>query len=310
MGKPAHAVVDWGTSSFRLWTLSRDGEVLGERRSAEGLKTAGAHGGFEAVLETHLAALGVPDGVPVMMCGMVGSRTGWLEADYLAAPVRLPAIAGQVTRVPAARRPVCVLPGIAQRDRRHPDVMRGEETQLLALAGTWPNGIACMPGTHSKWVELRDGTVERFATYLTGEMFQLLRTSSVVAPAVEGVERVAPESAAFTDGVAAALAAPEQAGNLLFELRANWLLAGAVPGDTLARLSGLLIGFELAAAERRFGPLAGVALIAAEPTASLYHRALDIAGVTGLALYDAETLVREGLHAAAAAAFEPAGLPR
>jgi 2-dehydro-3-deoxygalactonokinase len=308
MANAAYAVVDWGTSSFRLWTLSRDGVVLGERRSGEGL-TAVKPGNFETVLEDHLAALGVDEDVPVMMCGMVGSRSGWVEADYLDAPVQLAKIADRVTKVPARRR-VRILPGIAQRDRGHPDVLRGEETQLLALVQTRRSGLACLPGTHSKWVALKDGTVERFATFMTGELFQLLRTASVIGPALQGADVVDPQSPAFADGIAAALKTPEQSSNLFFELRANWLLNGAAPGNTLARLSGLLIGIELAGAERRFGDLGGSALIAAHPAASLYSHALDVAGVSSVTLHDAETLVREGLHVAASAAFEPLGVSR
>ncbi|WP_029353807.1 2-dehydro-3-deoxygalactonokinase [Bosea sp. 117] len=302
MGALAHAVVDWGTSSFRLWTLDRDGRVLGEQRSGQGLLTA-AKEGFETVLESHLAALDVPAEVPVMMCGMVGSRTGWTEAAYLDAPVRLERLATHATRVPDTRRPVRILPGIAQREGAHPDVMRGEETQLLALAGERHSGLACLPGTHSKWVELKGGAVLRFATFMTGELFQLLRTASVIAPAVEGGAAVDPGSAEFSEAVGEAFAAPELLSNQLFELRAGWLLAGRGASATNARLSGLLIGLELAGARRRMGSLDGAVLVAAGPAAALYRRALAVAGVADITVRDAEASVREGLHAAAKLAF-------
>jgi 2-dehydro-3-deoxygalactonokinase len=299
---PAHIVVDWGTSSFRLWALDRDGSVLAERRSGDGLAASGARG-FEAVLEAHLAALGVEDGVPVMMCGMVGSRAGWIEAAYLDAPARLDQLALRAIVAPAARRAVRILPGIAQRRAADRDVMRGEETQLIAVASSGRGGLACLPGTHSKWVRLEGGAVESFATFMTGELFQLLRTASVIAPAVEGAQAVAPESAAFADGVAEALAEPERATNLLFKLRVGWLLAGVAPADALARLSATLIGAELAGARRIHGSLDGTTLIAAEPAASLYRRALAIAGAAEVVVKDAEACVRDGLHAAASDAF-------
>lgn len=298
----SHVVVDWGTSSFRLWALDREGHVLGERRSAQGL-AASASQGFEAVLESHLAALGVPDGVPVMMCGMVGSRTGWVEAAYLDAPVRLERLAGLATRIPSARRQIRVLPGIARRGGDHPDVMRGEETQLLPLAEEDHGGLACLPGTHSKWVALEAGTVARFATFLTGELFQLLRSASVVAPALEGAAPVDAEAPAFAGGIADALEAPEGTSNRIFEIRAGWLLADTPATNALARLSGLLIGLEIAGARRRMGGLDGAVLIASEPAASLYRRALLLAGVPDLTVRDAESCVRQGLHAAANLAF-------
>ncbi|MBS7544478.1 2-dehydro-3-deoxygalactonokinase [Ancylobacter oerskovii] len=304
MRTPSHVVVDWGTSSFRLWALDAGGHVLGERRSAQGLAASAAEG-FEAVLESYLAALGVREGVPAMMCGMVGSRAGWKEAAYLDAPVRLDRLAALATDVPAARRRVAILPGIAQRRRRHPDVMRGEETQLLALTREGHDGLACLPGTHSKWVRLEKGAVERFSTFMTGELFQLVRTATVVAPAVEGAPPVEAAAPAFARGVADALEAPETVGNRLFELRAGWLLADAPAEETLARLSGLLIGLEIAGARQRLGRLDGTVLIASGPAAALYRRAFAVAEIAGVTLRDAETCVRDGLHEAARIAFAP-----
>lgn len=301
----SHIVVDWGTSSFRLWALDRAGRVLGERRSAQGL-TVAATEGFEEVLEVHLTALDIADGVPVMMCGMVGSRTGWVEAAYVDTPARLDGLAARAIHVPSRRRLIRILPGVAQRDPTHPDVMRGEETQCLALAAEGFSGLACLPGTHSKWVALKDGVLTGFATFMTGELFQLLRTGSVISHAVDGAGAMAP-NAAFDDGVAEALATPEAATNLCFELRARWLLAGARPDATLSRLSGLLIGLELAGATRRLGALAGAVLIASGPIADLYAQALARAGASGVSRRDAEACVREGLHAAALTAFHPEG---
>jgi 2-dehydro-3-deoxygalactonokinase len=302
MGIVSHAVVDWGTSSFRVWALDRDGRVLGERRSDQGLLPSAAEG-FEAVLESHLDGLGVPGGVPVMMCGMVGSRAGWVEAPYLDVPVRLDRLAELATPARASRRKVRILPGMAQRDGKHPDVMRGEETQLLALADEGYSGVACLPGTHSTWVVLDNGAVTCFSTFMTGELFQLMRTASVVAPAVEGGEPVDASSPAFANGVADALASSVEVTNLLFELRARWLLSGPAQSETLARLSGLLVGLELAGATARIGSLAGTVLIASGPAAALYRRAFVVAGIPDVTVRDAETCVRDGLHAAARAAF-------
>lgn len=299
-----HAVVDWGTSSFRLWTLNREGTVLGERRSEEGLTRVDA-GGFEAVLEDHLAALGAPAGLPVMMCGMVGARAGWVEAPYLDVPTRLEHIVAHAVTVPTRGRAVRILPGLAQRDSSHPDVMRGEETQLLALAREGDARLACLPGTHSKWVALEAGAVTGFATFMTGELFQLLRSQSVLAAALATAAPVDAASPAFAQGVTDAIESSESLSNRTFEIRAGWLLAGTMAEDALARLSGLLIGLELAGARARFGTLNGAALVAAGPAAALYRHALALAGAGRITVHDAETCVREGLHAAACRAFSP-----
>lgn len=302
MGEVSHVVVDWGTSSFRLWALDRAGNVRGERRSAQGL-TAVATEGFEAVLESHLAALGIGDGIPVMMCGMVGARGGWVEAAYVDIPAGLDGLAERAVHVPSARRLIRILPGLAQRDADRYDVMRGEETQLLPLAREGFHGFACLPGTHSKWVVVENGEARCFATFMTGELFQLLRTGSVLAPALAGEGVVDAGSLAFRAGVEDALAAPASVGNALFALRAGWLLASSPPEAARARLSGLLIGLEIAGARERFGTLENVALIASGPTAPAYRRALSLAGAAGVVAREADDCVRAGLHAAALSAF-------
>lgn len=299
----SHAVADWGTTSFRLWALDRAGRVLGECRSSDGLTTASLKG-FETVLEAHLRAVGVPAGVPVMLCGMVGSRTGWVEAAYLDAPLRLDHLAERATPVPARLRPVRILPGVAQRDAGRPDVMRGEETQLLALSTEGFSGLACLPGTHSKWVRLEGGVITSFATFLTGELFHLVRTSTVISPALAEAAPVDPVTPAFAEGVADALEHPEDLSNRLFELRARWLLEGPTPTASLARLSGLVIGLELAGARAHHGDLDGAVLIASGATARLYAQALAVAGARGVPVRDADGLVRAGLHAAAIRAFD------
>ncbi|UOK70120.1 2-dehydro-3-deoxygalactonokinase [Ancylobacter polymorphus] len=303
MGGVSHIVVDWGTSSFRLWALDLDGVVRAERRSAQGLAASGAEG-FERVLEAHLDALGIAEGVPVMMCGMVGSRAGWVEAAYVATPAGLDGLTEKAAHVPSTRRLIRILPGIAQRGAAGADVMRGEETQLLPLIRDGFEGVACLPGTHCKWVRVEGGTVTGFATFLTGELFHLLRSGSVVAPAVEVAPPVDPASTYFVRGVDDGLAAPELLGRDLFRLRAGWLLEGTSPEATLARLSGLLIGAELAGA-RHFAGACPVALIASGAAAALYRTALTRAGFAAVTLHDAEDCVRAGLHAAALKAFRP-----
>jgi 2-dehydro-3-deoxygalactonokinase len=155
---PALVAVDWGTSSFRLWLMSLDGTVLAEHRSHEGMSEVAGRG-FEAVLESHLEALAAPEHLPVVICGMAGSRQGWVEAGYIDTPADVTTIGETATIVPDTVRQIIIVPGLAVRSEGEPDVMRGEETQLLgAHVSTCRAGERyCMPGTHSKWVSM-DGS--------------------------------------------------------------------------------------------------------------------------------------------------------
>src|SRR3981189_3258643 len=145
MKQAAYVAVDWGTSSFRLWLVDRAGNVLGERRSPEGMMAAGKLG-FAAVLPSPLEG-GAAPGLPVIICGMAGARQGWVEAGYVDTPARLASILKHAVPVPGQDRDIRILPGIAQRDPKAPDVMRGEETQLLGALGVDAanDAVVCIP---------------------------------------------------------------------------------------------------------------------------------------------------------------------
>jgi len=234
---PVVAAVDWGTSSFRLWLLDSDGTVLAEARSDEGMMRA-REVGFGSVLDRHLAETGAPGDLPAIVCGMAGARQGWREAVYLDAPAALDRLAAAAISVEAGGRDVRILPGICQRDAEWPDVMRGEETQLLgAVAGGLGAGLVCMPGTHSKWVELREGAVERFATFMTGDIYAAMAGHSILKLAVEGQPEADARDPAFAEAVLFAAHNPQLAAARLFGIRAGPLLGLREPDKAASLLS-------------------------------------------------------------------------
>ena len=204
MGKARYVAVDWGTSSFRLWCIDRAGGIQGERRSQEGM-IAAAKLGFATVLQLHLDAVGAANDLPVIICGMAGARQGWVEAGYIDTPAHLASILARAVAVPGLPRDVRILPGIAQRDPKAPDVMRGEETQLLGALGAdaTSDAVVCIPGTHSKWAMVKGGTVERFATFMTGELFSVVSRETILSHAVANAEE-AEDIGAFKSAVFAA----------------------------------------------------------------------------------------------------------
>ena len=300
MSGPAYVAVDWGTSSFRLWVMDAAGEVLGERRSDQGM-TAAARAGFASVLQSHLDALGVAASLPVVICGMAGARQGWVEAGYIDTPAHLCDVLGRAVVVGGQPRDIRILPGIAQRDGGAPDVMRGEETQLLGALGLRAAGdaLVCMPGTHSKWVHVRGGTVQRFATFMTGELFSAIARDTILSHAVAGAEEAVDQDA-FRSAVAEAFAAPARAANLLFRVRSRQLLFGGSAAAARETISGTLIGAELAASLAERPPGAAVTLIASGRLQLLYRLAFETLS-TQVHPVDADEAVCRGLAGAAAA---------
>jgi 2-dehydro-3-deoxygalactonokinase len=298
MKQGAYVAVDWGTSSFRLWLVDRAGDVLGERRSHEGMTAAGKLG-FATVLQSHLDAVGAAHELPVIVCGMAGARQGWVEAGYVDTPAPLAAILRQAVVVAGQDRDIRILPGIAQRDRAAPDVMRGEETQLLGALGIDAAGeaVVCLPGTHSKWVRVNGGTVERFATFMTGELFDAVSRETILSHAVTGADDTV-DIDAFRSAVMAAFETPALAANLLFQVRSGQLLYGGTPSAAREKISGTLIGLELAAGLAGEVPRTGITLVASGRLQELYQMAFDTASVR-VRCIGAEDAVRRGLAMAA-----------
>lgn len=299
---PDWIAVDWGTTRLRVWAM-RGAQVLDERASDKGMGVLTQDGFEPALLELVADWLGPqipgqsPSPIPVIACGMVGARTGWAEADYRAVPCT-PLDPARATR-PVTRDPrlqVHILPGLSQ--SQPPDVMRGEETQIAGFLARQPDfdGTLCLPGTHCKWVRVTGGQVASFQTFMTGEMFALLSGQSVLRLSIGATT---PDPAAFAAAMAQALADPVAVPGQLFALRAAALLHGLSAAEAAGRLSGLLIGAEVAAA-RPLWQDRRVAVIGAAELARCYVQALTTAGSVAYEQNGA-ALVLSGLTAAASA---------
>jgi len=296
MSQAAYIAVDWGTSSFRLWLMDRAGDVLAESRSQEGMMAA-AKTGFATVLQSHLDTVGATDHLPVVICGMAGARQGWVEAGYIDTPAKLAVILERAVPVPGQSRDIRILPGIAQRDPKAPDVMRGEETQLLGALGAGGEALVCMPGTHSKWASVRGGTVERFTTFMTGELFSAISRETILSMAVANADE-AVDTEAFKSAVSAAFEAPAFAANLLFQVRSGQLLYGGTPAAAREKISGTLIGLELAAGLAGDRSKRGITLVASGRLGEMYRLAFDSLSVAVQSI-DSDDAVRRGLASAA-----------
>ncbi|MDD7970996.1 2-dehydro-3-deoxygalactonokinase [Roseinatronobacter alkalisoli] len=281
---------DWGTSHLRVWGFA-DETVVHAAQSEQGMGVL-SRGQFEDALLT-LTEDWLPEGriTPVVACGMVGSLQGWVEAPYRAVPC--PPAGGGLVIAPARdlRLQVAVVPGLKQ--ARPADVMRGEETQVAGFMARNPgwDGVICLPGTHSKWVHVSAGEVVSFQTFMTGEMFALLSRHSVLRHSVSGWEQ-----AGFIQGLDQGMERPEWLMSRLFSIRAEGLLQGSDPAMARARLSGLLIGAELAAA-KPYWLGQPVAVIGADELAQSYQEALERLSVP-VTTHDATAMTLAGLSLA------------
>lgn len=237
--------VDWGTTHRRAYVLDAAGVCVDSYADDQG--ALACKGRFDPAFADLLQAVRVQPS-RVVMSGMVGSALGWQEVPYLDAAVALYELPAHLARVKDCSSPVepAIVPGYCVRDQfNQPDVMRGEETQLL---GAWSlghlSGWFLLPGTHSKWVEIKDGRIVQLRTYMTGELYALLRQYGTLAAAA-GTQAGQPawDPSAFAEGVHAARHGT--LGHLLFSARSR-VVCGDMPATSAsAYLSGLLIGGEL-----------------------------------------------------------------
>jgi 2-dehydro-3-deoxygalactonokinase len=293
--------VDWGTSNLRVWGIDAGGRVLFARACAQGMGTL-APDAYPRVLADVLAPDIAPVGKPIdaLICGMAGARHGWMEAPYLDVPADLDALGPAAVTATGPRARLCarILPGVCQRGGGAEDVMRGEETQLLGLTTLVPHfsGIVCMPGTHCKWVALCGRRVERFATVMTGELFEVLRAHSVLRHACTGSGQGPDHTEGFKIGLVEGVDAPQRLPAMLFKVRAGALLSARTPDWCAGYLSGLLIGAEIGA-QREWIDRGDLAIVGRAGLVELYAQAMAKVGKQAL-IVDGHAASLAGLMAA------------
>ena len=268
--------VDWGTSNIRAWMINSDGDVVLSAASDKGMAHLQPQEFEAALLELAGGWLVKDCRIDVMICGMAGAKTGWIEAPYRSAPC--PPLARGETASPHvrdARLKVCIVPGIKTDQPGH-DVMRGEEIQVAGYLAANPRfeGVLCMPGTHTKWVHIKNGQIVSFRTYMSGELFSILSRHSVLAPclAADGWN-----DSEFLGAVDTILSRPESLASRLFGIRAASLIADLPPAGAAARLSGFLVGAEIAAA-KQYWLGRNLVIIGAEKISRAYFKALTQVG--------------------------------
>lgn len=273
---PSHApdwiAVDWSATHLRATLMGADGPIA-QVHSGDGTATLLPDAWEPALLRLIDPWLTAPL-THVIACGMA-------KAALRPVPCA-PAEAGRLIRVPTrdSRIAVHLAPGLSQ--VAPADVVYREAVQIagaLAFQSGF-DGVMCLPGSHSKWAHISAGEVVSFQSFMTGEIFALLSTQSVLQDviAAQGFD-----AAAFDAALSDALSRPEKLAARLCSLRAEAMLDSLCPIAARSRLSGLLIGIELAAA-KPYWLGQPVILIGAPDLCALYSRALDAQGNTASSL--------------------------
>jgi 2-dehydro-3-deoxygalactonokinase len=269
--------LDWGTSSLRAYLLGEGGTILEAHNSALGImRVEGGHfaQAFEEVCGDWLVA---QPHAPVLFCGMIGSKQGWLEAPYCACPAGAPVIAAALAPLHLPARGARIVPGLSCRNAESvPDVMRGEETQIIGAIPTTGSHLAVLPGTHSKWAWVENGAVQRFASFMTGEIYAALTGHTILGRLMK---TDAPhDAAAFERGVRYGLQAPHELLSRAFSARTLGLFNELGEAALPSYLSGLLIGSEIGGAFPN-PDIASVTILGNATLTQRYTEAFAVAGI-------------------------------
>jgi 2-dehydro-3-deoxygalactonokinase len=283
---PALIAIDWGSSSFRAYLVSPNGQILDEVASGDGIGSVAA-GAYPATLKRLIGRwLDADPSVPVLASGMVGSRHGWREAPYVPLPAGPRDVASHLAEVEADGRRVVLAPGLSFVDEAGaPDVIRGEETEIFGVAASGARLIV-LPGSHSKWARVEGDRVVAFKTFVTGELFAALRDHTIAGAFARAAPAKSP-GRAFELGVQRAGSAAARQGRsgllgLLFGARSLPLMGGLAEDDAGEYLSGLLIGAEIEEG-RRLYPADEPHLAGAEPLVMRYLKAFEALDVSARA---------------------------
>lgn len=266
---------DWGTSNLRLYLCqhSSDGAKILDTRFGSGINQIS--GDFEEHF-FNLAQewLDATPNMPVILSGMVGSTIGWKEAPYLTCPVNPAQIAEGRIQFSARGVNFSILAGLRTTNPLNaPDVMRGEELQLLGWMRSEGRStgrqLFALPGTHNKWALCDNGQISNFLTAFTGELFALLRNHSIL---ITEQSSFSFNEDVFLQGVKAVEGMGEaQLVHTLFATRSKQVLGEITHEDGLSYLSGLIIAADVIGALKLFGACDSVIVIG-EPTLTQHYQ--------------------------------------
>jgi 2-dehydro-3-deoxygalactonokinase len=205
---PANILIDWGSSSFRAEVHGANGQIIETiERPDQGVLTSFSKNSasvrtsaFQNFLQGAIGKYTNDNNpVSILMCGMIGSQSGWVEVPYVSAPTDVFTLSKNIRylseqeRGPFAACRIGIVPGINRYDdyTQRGEIMRGEETKVFGVMDKvyTRESVICMPGTHCKWVLTQGAKIAGFHTFMTGSLYD-------TAHKIDGIKEIlnAPQS--------------------------------------------------------------------------------------------------------------------
>ena len=273
-------VGDWGSTSLRVYAMDAEGSII-DRRSSNGGVLVAQKSSFEQVLQDVTNGWLEAD-TKIIFTGMVGARGGWVEVPYCSCPAGVEELVKHVHKVDANIADVYIVPGLDLQKESKYEVMRSEETQIFGVL-TQQNlteGVFVVPGTHTKWVTVKDAKIIDFQTYITGDMFAALTNASVIGALFSEEDKWDWNADSFLEGVdvGSKLDSSGKLLNELFQVRTKNLSSQLEANHLAPFLSGMLIGAELA--QVKANNITQAIMIGDDNFSDRYIQASNVIGIT------------------------------
>ena len=276
--------VDWGGSNFRAYAIDINGEVRQRTKAHQGvlrIKDENYSGTIKRLLGKWFNKY---PGVPIVMSGMVGSSHGWQEIEHVEAPVSMYELANYIEKVFNHRfdRDIYIVPGVKayRKNGVSFDEMRGKEVQVFGALQEIENKdkkqLICLPGSHSKWVEVNDGVITDIHTFVTGELISLLSRTTLISTFIQCSNYDA-------EGFAKGLEVAKDSKSILSDLYTVYTEGASenVPHMQLSSyLSALIIASEVKAAKEIFPDNQAITVVGAPWLIEMYQQTCDLFGFT------------------------------
>jgi 2-dehydro-3-deoxygalactonokinase len=289
-GRARHVLGDWGTTRLRLFLVEND--VVTDRCEGPGIRAMTMHPvehRLDMLADLVKPWIGESHSMRVLLAGMAGSRNGLFEVPYMSLPADGRAWSLVARTMSMRGIDITIAAGLCSREEDGADVMRGEETQVFGAMDLEPalkagTHALLLPGTHSKWVRVIDGSITRFRTAMTGEIYALLLEHSTLLktdadPASPGTATDADRTDGFRAGMERSVEPKNNLLASLFEARAAQLLRSRSKSWATGFLSGLLIGEDIRGVGTSFATNAAIRIIGDPELTSLYRSAFSARGV-------------------------------
>lgn len=291
--------IDWGTTNIRAYHVASDNSLI-NHSSKQIHITDCAKSGFENTLNELIGPWQLPTETAILICGMAGSKMGWVEAPYVDCPASVSDLLQNAVQAPGHNN-ITIIPGLSYRDDQGGyDVIRGEEVQLLGLFASkgFSSGVICAPGTHSKWVVVKNQVIEQFTTTMTGEVFGVLSEHSILQQSLSPSKTTKSDATTISAGFERGLKTIASNDNILaeiFKVRTDALFGVDQHQSGADYLSGLLIGFDVKHSVSKQNAGNAVIPIIGPPAMSVrYQHALNYFGFES-EIIDANAITLAGL---------------